>query len=181
LEAEAERKKAKEEKKRRKSEKKKRRKEEEGQQKRLEAERGYSVYLKEETRKKKESERKAKPSKTKESVGKPESGVDEEKRKRRKGERRQKGEAAKSEDMSGNDVKETVVGSSEDARRRQLAFSWYSQMSAPDRLEFKREVAALQSLNITPDDVDLLPWNETGSVVDIAKMYSLTKKASLMR
>jgi hypothetical protein len=184
LEAEAERTKAKE-----KSEKKKLRKEEERQQKRLETEHGNSVLLKKETRKKKESERKAKSSKTKasnrgsndtENVGKVESGVDEEKRKRRKEERRQKREATKSKDKSGEDMKELVVGSSEDARRRQLAFSWYSQMSAPDRSEFKRKVAALHSLNITPDDVDLLPWNATGSEVDIAKLNTLSK-VSLMR
>jgi hypothetical protein len=187
LEAEAEIKKAKEEKKREKSDKKKRNKEEEAQQKRLEAEHGNSVLLKEETRKKKKIERKAKSSKTKEinldstdteNVGKAESGVDEEKRKRRKEERRQKREAAKSNDTSGEDVKEIVVGTSNDARRRQLAFSWYSKMSEPDRSEFKRKVKALHSLNITPDDVDLLPWNATGSAVNIAEMNTLLRPAS---
>jgi hypothetical protein len=184
VEAEAERKKAKEERKRKKSDKKKRRKEDKAQQKDLEAEHGNRGLLKEKTTKKKEVERKAKSSKTKESKedstdikdgGKVASGVDEEERKQRKEERRQKREAAKSKDTSAEDVKEIVVDTSDDARRRQLAFSWYSQMSEPDRSEFKRKVAALHSLNITPDDVDLLPWNATGSVVDVAKMNTLTK------
>jgi hypothetical protein len=186
LKAEVERKKAKEEKKRKKREKKKRRKEKEAQQKRLVAADRSSVRLKEETCKKKEEGRKAKPSKTKEgsvdsndteSVGKSEFGVEEE--------RRQKREAAKTKDTSRKDVKNIVVGSSEDARRRQLAFRWYSQMQTLNRSDFKQQVAALSPLNltpndVTPEDVDLLPWNATGSMVNIAEMNALTR-ASIMK
>jgi hypothetical protein len=171
LNAEAERKEADEEKKRKKRENKKRRKEKESHQKRVEKEDGYIVLLKEETGKKKEVEQKAQPSKSEE--GNVESNEEKDNRRR---ERRQRRETAKSKNKSREDAKETVVGSSDDARRRQLAFSWYSQMSAPNRLEFKRKVAALYSLNITPDDVDLLPWNATGSAVNIKKMNALTRQ-----
>jgi hypothetical protein len=112
-----------------------------------------------------------------ESEGKSESGVKEE--------CRQKREAAKTKDTSGKDVKAVVVGSSEDACRRQLAFRWYSQMHAPNRSEFKQQLAALSPLyltfnDVTPDDVDLLPWNATGSKVNIAEMNALTR-ASIMK
>jgi hypothetical protein len=53
-------------------------------------------------------------------------------------------------------------------------------MCAPNRLEFKEKVANLIGMDITPDDVDLLPWNATASVVNIAKMNALTR-ASLKR
>jgi hypothetical protein len=146
---------------------------------------------KEETRRKKED--KAKPSKTKEgnadsnhteNVGKPESGVEEE-RMRSREERRQKRNAAKKKVTSGEDAKEILVGSSEDARRRQRVFSLYSQMNTPNRSQFKQQVAALNSFSMNPDDVtpdyvDLLPWNATGSLVNIAKMNALTR-ANLMK
>jgi hypothetical protein len=120
-----------------------------------------------------------------------ESRVDEE-RKRSREERRQKRKAAKTKNKSGDVVKEVVVkevvvGSNEDARRRQLAFSWYSKHSTPNRSEFKEKVALLFMFSIDPDaitqaDVDLLPWNSTGSVVNIAKMNALTRASlSIMK
>jgi hypothetical protein len=92
-------------------------------------------------------------------------------------------EAAKSKTMHGQDTEATAPGidNSEDARRLR-AFRWYSQMCTT-RTDFKRRVAALESkesMDITSDDIDLLPWNESGSVVNIAKMNALTR-ASLMK
>jgi hypothetical protein len=93
-------------------------------------------------------------------------------------------EAAKSKTMSGQDAEETApagIDNSEDARR-QRAFRWYSQMCTT-RTDFKRRVAALEkkeSMDITSEDIDLLPWNETGSMVNIAKMNALTR-ANLMK
>jgi hypothetical protein len=60
----------------------------------------------------------------------------------------------------------------------------YSQMSTPTRSEFKERVAALHSFSynpddVSPDDVDLLPWNANATLVDIAKMNALVR-ASLM-
>ena len=112
-----------------------------------------------------------------------ESRIDEERTQSRE-ERRQKRKVAKAKDNSGEDMKEILVGTSEDVRRRQLAFSWYSMHSTPSRSEFKEKVAVLYVFSISPDDispddVDLLPWNATGSKVNISKMNALTR-ASLM-
>ena len=62
--------------------------------------------------------------------------------------------------------------------RRERAFIWYARMATPTRTEFKRRVAAVDSsssIDITPEDIDLLPWNETGRVVNIAKMNSIIR------
>jgi hypothetical protein len=99
----------------------------------------------------------------------------------------QKREVAKTKNTSGDAVKEkeVVVGSSEEARRRERVFSLYSHLSTPTRSEFKQQVGALYSFSMSPDDigpddVDLLPWNETGSLVNITKMNALTR-ASIMK
>jgi hypothetical protein len=108
-----------------------------------------------------------------------ESGVEEE-RERSKVDSRQKREAVKTKVKSVEDVKEVLLGTSKDDRRRQVVFSLYSKMSTPTRSEFKERVAALHSFSynpddVSPDDVDLLPWNESATFVDIAKMNSLVR------
>jgi hypothetical protein len=105
--------------------------------------------------------------------------------------------AAAEKDTSGEDAEETCAGddnreatkrkttagvdNSEGARRARV-FSLYSQMCQPIRTAFKRRVAALEymSMDITSDDIDLLPWNATGSMVNISKMNALAR-ASIMK
>jgi hypothetical protein len=113
----------------------------------------------------------------------------EEEHKRKRKQRLRKREAAATEkSMSGEDAAENHAGAdnreaakretagidnSEDARRER-AFRWYSQFCT-NRADFKRRVAALESMDITSEDIDLLPWNESGSVVNIAKMNALMR------
>jgi hypothetical protein len=62
--------------------------------------------------------------------------------------------------------------------RLERAFAWYARMSTPTRTEFKRRVEAMEtssSLDVTPEDVDLLPSNESGRVVNIAKMNAIVR------
>jgi hypothetical protein len=75
-------------------------------------------------------------------------------------------------------TKKSSIDNSEDGRRER-AFRWYSQFCT-NRADFKRRVAALKNMDITSEDIDLLPWNESGSVVNIAKMNALTR-ATLMK
>jgi hypothetical protein len=108
----------------------------------------------------------------------------EEEHKRRKEERRCKREAVAKKNVSGKDAKKTAapVDSFEaikDARRIR-AFSWYSQLSTPTRAEFKQRVAAVEEIDISPFDIDLLPWNASGTIVNIAKMNAHTR-ASIMK
>jgi hypothetical protein len=62
--------------------------------------------------------------------------------------------------------------------RRERAFVWYARMATPTRAEFKRRVAVVDSsssIDITPEDIDFLPWNETGRVVNVAKMNTIIR------
>jgi hypothetical protein len=74
-------------------------------------------------------------------------------------------------------VKRTV---DEDNRRRERAFFWYARMDSPTRTEFKRKVAE-SSMDITPEDIDSLPWNLTGRMVNIAKMNAITLASILQK
>jgi hypothetical protein len=63
--------------------------------------------------------------------------------------------------------------------RLERAFQWYTRMASPIRKDFKRRVADEDSIDITPEDVDLLPWNLTGKVVNIAKMNAIIRASIL--
>lgn len=58
--------------------------------------------------------------------------------------------------------------------RTQRAYSWYTRMGMPKRDAFKKKVANLPATaNLEESDVDLLPWNSTGTRVNVAKMTSV--------
>jgi hypothetical protein len=102
----------------------------------------------------------------------------EEEHKRRREERRREREAAKKESMPEVNMQDKRTADDIKDYRRERAFLWYARMATPTRTEFKRRVAAVQSsssLDITPEDVDLLPWNETGRVVNVAKMNAIIR------
>jgi hypothetical protein len=63
--------------------------------------------------------------------------------------------------------------------RLERTFQWYTRMASPIREDFKRRVADVDSIDITPEDVDLLPWNLTGRVVNIAKMNAIIRASIL--
>jgi hypothetical protein len=86
---------------------------------------------------------------------------------------------AKKDSMPEVDVqdKRTV---DEDNRRRERAFFWYARMDLPTRTEFKRKVEE-SSMDTTPEDIDLLPWNLTGKQVNISKMNAITRASILKK
>jgi hypothetical protein len=107
-----------------------------------------------------------------------------EEHKRKREERRRKREEAK-KNMPEVDVqdKNTAEDTRDDSRskireascndRIECAFLWYTRMGTPTRAEFKRHIAS-QKVDITPEDVDLLTWNEHGTrVVNITTMNAL--------
>lgn len=51
-------------------------------------------------------------------------------------------------------------------------FIWYARMGQPTRENMKRRIAARQEefMDIVPSDVDLLPWNSTGSLISVKNM-----------
>jgi len=50
------------------------------------------------------------------------------------------------------------------------AYAWWSRMARPKKKDFKERIGKVAHADITPDDVDLLPWNFNGSMVNVAKM-----------
>lgn len=63
--------------------------------------------------------------------------------------------------------------------RVERAYSWYSRMGMPSRDKMKERVEFMPaSSGVTPDDVDLLPWNARGSFVSVAAMMRMNRTAS---
>lgn len=50
------------------------------------------------------------------------------------------------------------------------AYRWYTRLSGPKRHEFKKVVKDTEAMDITQDDVDLLPWIKNGALLDFAKL-----------
>jgi hypothetical protein len=110
---------------------------------------------------------------------------------RRKKERRRRRDEAHMEEERSKPVKESIQKAAKKASkkaterfldeddgeiaRRHRAYSWYSRMARPDRNEFKKRVELMNGADISPADVDLLPWNFSGSVVNIAKMNKIIR------
>jgi hypothetical protein len=111
----------------------------------------------------------------------------EEEHNRKKEERRRKKEEAKKSmpevDVQDKSTEEETRRNIEETRRDdrlERAFLWYTRMASPSRKEFKRQIATQESIDITPEDVDLLPWNETGSrVMNIATMDAMIRARML--
>lgn len=65
------------------------------------------------------------------------------------------------------------------AARVERAYSWYSRMAMPTREKMKERVEFMPaSSGVTPDDVDLLPWNARGTFVSVAAMMRINRTAS---
>jgi hypothetical protein len=63
--------------------------------------------------------------------------------------------------------------------RRQRAFLWYTRLGMPTRSQFKRRVTAAESINVTPRDIDLLPWSLTGRAVNMEKLKAMVRASVL--
>jgi hypothetical protein len=63
--------------------------------------------------------------------------------------------------------------------RVERAYSWYTRMAMPSRDKMKQRVEFMPaSSGVTPDDVDLLPWNARGTFVSVAAMMRMNRTAS---
>jgi hypothetical protein len=63
-----------------------------------------------------------------------------------------------------------------EAARRDRAYQWYSRCGQPNRKELKRRIASMKKSDagVSTADVDLLPWNFNGSLINVSKMISLS-------
>ena len=69
-----------------------------------------------------------------------------------------------------------------DDKRRQRMYEWYCRLGMPNRKELKKRVKAMKGdgpNKIAVQDVDLLPWNFSGSMVNTSKLHKLGISAAL--
>jgi len=52
------------------------------------------------------------------------------------------------------------------------AYSWYNKLGQPSRADFKKRIAEMRHCEITNKDIDSLPWNFNGTMVNIAKIHA---------
>jgi hypothetical protein len=100
----------------------------------------------------------------------------EEQLNRKKAERRRKREEAKKKSMLLVNVQD-ISTAEED--RLESVFRWYVRMGMPSREDFSGQIA-IQRVDITPEDVDLLTWNTIGSrVVNMGTMNAIIRNKAL--
>ena len=63
-----------------------------------------------------------------------------------------------------------------EAARRDRAYQWYSRCGQPNRKDLKRRIAVMKKSDagVSTEDVDLLPWNFNGSLINVSKMISMS-------
>jgi hypothetical protein len=104
--------------------------------------------------------------------------VEEEHKRKREARRQKRVEAKKT--STAKEFPEWKIEEDSKEVRRERAFQWYARLATPCRNDFKLRVADMASVDITEDDVDSLPWNLTGSRVNIAKMNYIAR-VSIMK
>jgi hypothetical protein len=94
-------------------------------------------------------------------------------------EKKKEDEAAKEAKERLKDKDSTSKLDMSKAARVERAYSWYSRMAMPTREKMKERVEFMPaSSGVTPDDVDLLPWNARGTFVSVAAMMRMNRTAS---
>ena len=94
-------------------------------------------------------------------------------------EKKKADEAKKEEEKMMDERNCTVKLDMSKAARVERAYSWYTRMAMPTRDKMKQRVEYMPaSSGVTPDDVDLLPWNARGSFVSVAAMMRMNRTAS---
>jgi hypothetical protein len=118
----------------------------------------------------------------------------EEQHNRKREERRRKREEEKKKHFSEVDEQERIAAEErkrEDARNKKMqarqddrlerTFLWYTRMAQPTRAEFEQQIA-IQNIEITLEDVDLLAWNESGTrVKNLATMNAMLVRTRIQK
>jgi hypothetical protein len=55
-------------------------------------------------------------------------------------------------------------------KRTQRAYGWYTKLAFPSKEEMRKKVALIKDVDISVDDIDLLPWTASCKRVDVVKM-----------
>lgn len=75
--------------------------------------------------------------------------------------------------MKEKQTKKKEYDMSEDARRDRV-YKWYGRCGQPNRKTLEKKIASLKHKEgVSPDDVELLPWNFNGTMVNVSQMISM--------
>jgi chromosome segregation ATPase len=55
-------------------------------------------------------------------------------------------------------------------KRMERAYGWYNKLSFPAKEDMRERIATIKNVDISVDDIDLLPWTTGGKRVNVAKM-----------
>jgi hypothetical protein len=110
--------------------------------------------------------------------------VKEEHMQKREERRRKRDEVTKKSMSEVNEQERLTEEIRREETRNQMmikTFLWYTRMGTPIRTEFKQQIA-IQKIDISPEDVDLLAWNETGTrVKNIATMNAMLIRTRMLK
>jgi hypothetical protein len=103
----------------------------------------------------------------------------EEANKHRREERLRKREARRQNSMPKEPVRMEEDGDdpSTEENRRFRAHDWYLRMAMPRHSDFMEKAGQGLCHDITADDIDLLPWNSSGTKIDFKTMNSLIRES----
>jgi DNA repair exonuclease SbcCD ATPase subunit len=89
-------------------------------------------------------------------------------RERRANEDEQEAAKARDDQRKKDEKAKEVHGS--DKARTERAYGWYTKLAFPNKEEMIEKVAGIANVDISIDDVDLLPWTASGKRVNVAKV-----------
>jgi hypothetical protein len=119
--------------------------------------------------------------------------IEEQHRRKREERRRKREEATKknfseveeqkriaAEERKREDTRNKLIQTQRDDRL-ECAFLWYTRMATPTRKEFERQIE-IQNVDLSPEDVDLLAWNESGTrVKNVAAMNAMLVRSRVLK
>jgi hypothetical protein len=139
---------------------------------------------KEERRKKEEEIRKREEENRKKTLEKARMKIQEERRLRQESirsriaaeEAEAKRKKKEKEEEERKKKEKSLSKSSTEQARVERAYGWYSKLGLPSRETFKKKIKLIASIDITAEDIDLLPWNGSGTLVNVAKLNTMYYK-----
>jgi chromosome segregation ATPase len=89
---------------------------------------------------------------------------------RERREREEEEEQAKERDEKRKKDEKKLVEHGSEKKRMERAYGWYTKLSFPEKEDMRERIAKIQNVDISVDDIDLLPWTPSGKRINVAKM-----------
>jgi hypothetical protein len=89
---------------------------------------------------------------------------------RRRREEEAEAEETEMRDKERKKKERALAERSSDKARTERAYGWYTKLAFPSRKEMRERVACISNVDISIDDIDLLPWTASQKRVNVAKV-----------